>query len=519
MARPTAQIAAARLRPKLAKRYAERVDGYFRGFERRLVPAIEPKLGSLVERFAVKADVSTELDQAVALLLRTFGWDAESRTFLSTVTPVADLVGASAADAVGTELGLDASYDLFARPLVLSDTATRVVGIADTSRDALRRLIGDGISKGLSVEQIVGGVAPGTSSVRGEIPAFDGIRGLVDSWLSTGTGRILGGGTSPTSSRSYLIALTETASTWNVSALASYKGLGVGFVEVFDGPSCGWTSHNDPDLATGSIRSVAAANAQPLSHPRCQRAFGAAVTAKGPRAAAGPPKTPAGPFRDFASRDEAAAFFDQAMPAARDLPFGATRGSVAKYGLDGYEPANGLARLGEAAYRAQAVGGAITDPFDASITTQVRLGEEVTKAMDATMSPLPVGTTLHRAVWDADAFSSVLPISPSPVISDRLAELPKLVGQVVEDKGFLSTSVGPDVAEGYVSLPIRLHLTTPAGTEAVWLRPLAPGTFQREYELVLARGTRYVVTSVEKRVESISGILSDVWHVYGTVLP
>jgi hypothetical protein len=279
--RPTAQIAARRLRPGLTKKVALRTDAYFRGFLPRIEAHVAPKLGGLVDRFGTK-EVGTSLDQAVEVSLRTFGWDAEARTFLSTVRPAIELVGASATDAVGAELGLDVSFDLFARKPVLDDVATRIRSIPETSRDAIRRLIGEGIEKGLSVEQIVRGVPPGTSNVRGPVPEFAGIRGLVDSWSSTGTGRILGGGTAY-GSRSYLVALTETASAWNVAATESYRASGIGFVEVFDGPDCGWSRHDDPDLAHGSIRSLAEAKAQPLSHPRCQRAFGAAVNAENAR--------------------------------------------------------------------------------------------------------------------------------------------------------------------------------------------------------------------------------------------
>jgi hypothetical protein len=45
-------------------------------------------------------------------------------------------------------------------------------------------------------------------------------------------------------------------------------------VQVFDGPSCGWKSHDDDDLAAGSIRSLVDAARHPIAHPNCRRAFG-----------------------------------------------------------------------------------------------------------------------------------------------------------------------------------------------------------------------------------------------------
>ncbi len=256
MARPTAQIAARRLRPKLTARVAERVDAYFRDFGRRLVPALEPALRPLVES-------STKAEETVAVALRTFGWDGEARRFLSFVAPAIEVVGESAAAAVGSELGLDVSFDLYARQPVLTDVATRIRSIPETSRDLVRNLVDEGIAKGDSMEQL-----------------SRSMRGLVDSWSSTGSKGFAGLGAGR-SSRSYLIALTETANAWNVSATESYAALGVDFVEVFDGPDCGWSSHDDPDLAHGSIRGVREARATPTSHPRCQRAFGARVDADG----------------------------------------------------------------------------------------------------------------------------------------------------------------------------------------------------------------------------------------------
>lgn len=46
------------------------------------------------------------------------------------------------------------------------------------------------------------------------------------------------------------------------------------FWEVFDGPGCGWTSHDDVEQALGKIVTRDDALSWPISHPRCRRAFG-----------------------------------------------------------------------------------------------------------------------------------------------------------------------------------------------------------------------------------------------------
>jgi hypothetical protein len=41
----------------------------------------------------------------------------------------------------------------------------------------------------------------------------------------------------------------------------------------FDGDDCGWTSHDDPDKADGTIRTLDEASDYPLPHPNCVRGW------------------------------------------------------------------------------------------------------------------------------------------------------------------------------------------------------------------------------------------------------
>ncbi|HXJ65189.1 MAG TPA: phage minor capsid protein, partial [Actinomycetota bacterium] len=65
-----------------------------------------------------------------------------------------------------------------------------------------------------------------------------------------------------------------TAETYNVGTLNSAAEKGTKYWEVFDGPFCGWTSHDD-SKAAGKIVTRDEALAWPTSHPNCRRAFGA----------------------------------------------------------------------------------------------------------------------------------------------------------------------------------------------------------------------------------------------------
>ncbi|MFE2491428.1 hypothetical protein ACFXGR_51275 [Streptomyces mirabilis] len=49
---------------------------------------------------------------------------------------------------------------------------------------------------------------------------------------------------------------------------------GVQWMEVFDGAGYGWTSHKDPDKATGALCTVEEGAAWSISRPRCLWAFG-----------------------------------------------------------------------------------------------------------------------------------------------------------------------------------------------------------------------------------------------------
>lgn len=262
--------------PVLRRRFAFAVGRSFEGLLGRLGPGIRAVVD---EAIPTKAEAG--LVEEVEILLRRLAWDAETRILSTLLRPFYVAIADSGAGAVARELSLTADFELSARPVrtILSEVGTRITGVTDTSRIRIAREIANGIEKGLSVEQIVKGVPPGTTSIRGPVPTFRGIASLVDSWGSTGTGRRLGPGTGP-GTRAYLIAQTETANAFNRSAIESYRASGlVDFVEVFDGPDCGWTYHDDPDLAHGSVRSLEAARRTPLSHPRCQRAFGAALRA------------------------------------------------------------------------------------------------------------------------------------------------------------------------------------------------------------------------------------------------
>ncbi|MFE7547095.1 hypothetical protein [Streptomyces gardneri] len=66
----------------------------------------------------------------------------------------------------------------------------------------------------------------------------------------------------------------QTYTTANTGLLRTTADeVGADWIEVQDGPGCGWTSHGDGDMADGSLRTVQDALAHPVAHPHCRRSF------------------------------------------------------------------------------------------------------------------------------------------------------------------------------------------------------------------------------------------------------
>lgn len=149
-------------------------------------------------------------------------------------------------------LGLDAAFDLEdpAVARALADSATRVKGIADTTRDAIRAVLIAGAEQGLSIDEIVRG--------------GDGRPGLRDVVEETYKGR------------ARTIARTELGTAQNVAAHARFKAAGITHVEILDGG--GEDSDDICNQLNGTRQTLEWAEANPLQHPNCVRAFAPITT-------------------------------------------------------------------------------------------------------------------------------------------------------------------------------------------------------------------------------------------------
>lgn len=211
--------------------------GYFRGFQRRYMAAWSPP--------AKAATFHVKQGPGSAFWLRE---TQVSRDLLN--QQYAAMTQTVWSDVVSAQVGRAVDFDLNSRGVsrILGQVGTRVTGITEASQ----RMIAD---------RVDAGIRDGANTDRLEAS----IRDLLQSWGEPG-------------GRAHIIALTESGNAYNLAATEGYRESGiVEMVEVYDGPDCGWTEHDDPDLADGSKRTLEEADAYPLSHPHCQRAFGPVV--------------------------------------------------------------------------------------------------------------------------------------------------------------------------------------------------------------------------------------------------
>jgi hypothetical protein len=82
-----------------------------------------------------------------------------------------------------------------------------------------------------------------------------------------------------------MVARTETALAYNTGTLNAGQEAGVQWFYVTDGLDCGWSSHQDLDLAAGTVRSAEECADYPISHPRCARGFSPVPTVTNAREA------------------------------------------------------------------------------------------------------------------------------------------------------------------------------------------------------------------------------------------
>lgn len=117
--------------------------------------------------------------------------------------------------------------------------------------------------------------------------------------------------------------------------------------------------------------------------------------------------------------------------------------------------------------------------------------------MDKAMTPTKVDMALTRGMNREGFGMGHLPDD----------DITNLVGKVMSDPGYLSTSVKP-----VFSQEIRLNLEVPAGAKGVWAKPVSMHGHEDEY--LFARGTKIMITGVKANKKQYG----TTWTVIGRVI-
>lgn len=170
---------------------------------------------------------------------------SETTKLVDAILPPPPPPGTASANGHGTRKPAGTDDPLVQKLLRLS--AQRVVRIDDATKQAIRAILAEAADKGYGRFQIANGVPE---------DGFAGLASVVEEFYAN---------------RAVVIARTEMAWASNLTAKERYEERGVSYVEILDGDECGWTEHDDPDLADGSTRTTADLEDNPIAHPNCVR--------------------------------------------------------------------------------------------------------------------------------------------------------------------------------------------------------------------------------------------------------
>lgn len=214
------------LQDRVARRLQGRLEAYFRQLGQRAARRY---------RQQVEASAPYEVKQVPPpLIYRVEDEALLERLLVAFETELAMMV----AEAVEPLLSTQPPAREIVQQVARQNAARRVTNISDTIRQRIASTIERGLRDGLSDREVARNLA-----------------------------RVVG-----SEGRAATIARTEMALAAQEAAHDRYARAGVEFVDISDGPGCGWTSHDDPDLADGSRRTIQEANEYPIAHPRCVRA-------------------------------------------------------------------------------------------------------------------------------------------------------------------------------------------------------------------------------------------------------
>lgn len=313
-----------------------------------------------------------------------------------------------------------------------------------------------------------------------------------------------------------MVVRTKTAEAYQIGGFNQAESHGVKFMEVMDGPNCGWTSHDDTTQANGLILPLDEARAWPISHPNCRRTTMARPDIKSLVGA-----KPMGPQFTAQQLEDAA--------KGKDVGF---RNGVARRSNGTMAPAAAIAK-GPAATRAAAL--QAKTPDLAAAPTKPLTGTEAMKSLTKAQPKLNGEDAQRVRYYTGDGFSELNKRlrtgTAAPADLKASATLDKIIGRsqaphdltvlrgvqslpgdlrvgsTFTDKGFSSTTLDSATAKRYAGAtdPNRaiMRIRVPKGTPALSTKGLSDNAI--EHEVLLRSGTSYRVVG-EGTVKGAFGI-------------
>lgn len=226
--------------------------------------AVRDRLSAWAARYPAGAPSAANLTQALGVIEQHLdAATGATKDFYEQQLPTIYMAGA--ADAVQAGLGFDPS-------MVTAETVERLAStgwddllaatthVEAATKQALRRITRNEV--GMSV--LAG--EPGVAASRSAESAARDVDQILTVTYSNGAVH---------SVADYVDTATRTTTIgiFNAGGFDLARGNDVAWMEVFDGPDCGWTEHDDPDLADGTVRHIDDCEENDSAHPRCARSF------------------------------------------------------------------------------------------------------------------------------------------------------------------------------------------------------------------------------------------------------
>lgn len=175
---------------------------------------------------------------ALSDVLSGYDWDGSADAIEGTMSDFYPSVMGLAYEDASRLLPVDVSFDL-SNPAIrktIKGLAKKVRDVSDTTRNEIRAIVDAATQEGLSIPDIAKRIKE-----RGEINSM---------------------------SRAVMIARTESAVAYSTGSVLAYREAGVEKVEVLDGDD-----DEECASANGAIWTLEEAQANPIGHPNCTRAF------------------------------------------------------------------------------------------------------------------------------------------------------------------------------------------------------------------------------------------------------